>query len=67
MKFRHLKNYVQKTLGIQTLATGHYARVNNNLNEYGMIGSHVQLLRGVDSTKDQSYFLSMTPVSYLTN
>lgn len=63
MKFHHLKNYVQKTLGIQTLATGHYARVHNNTNGYGGRGreGQVGLLRGVDGTKDQSYFLSMTP------
>jgi len=56
-----LKHYVQKTLGIQTLATGHYARVLNNANSYGNEDHHVKLLRAADNTKDQSYFLSMTP------
>lgn len=39
-------------MGATHLATGHYARINNADN-------HVQLLRGVDRTKDQSYVLSV--------
>jgi tRNA-specific 2-thiouridylase len=37
-------------LGVDLLATGHYARVRQ-------IGGRYQLLRGRDSLKDQSYFL----------
>ncbi len=37
-------------LGAQQIATGHYARVRG---EHGRL----QLLRGLDATKDQSYFL----------
>ncbi|KAL2645503.1 hypothetical protein R1flu_013090 [Riccia fluitans] len=41
-----------KQLGADKLATGHYARLH-----YGD-GQNVQLLRGVDQEKDQSYFLA---------
>jgi tRNA-specific 2-thiouridylase len=37
-------------LGAQRIATGHYARVRD-------AGGRFELLRGVDGTKDQSYFL----------
>lgn len=37
-------------LGADLLATGHYARIGNQDHQY-------QLLKGLDSTKDQSYFL----------
>jgi tRNA-specific 2-thiouridylase len=36
--------------GADAIATGHYAQVGRN-------GEHVQLLRGADINKDQSYFL----------
>ncbi len=42
--------HLADTLGAQTVATGHYARV---------AGSEPHLLRGVDRDKDQSYFLHM--------
>ncbi len=37
-------------LGAEYVATGHYARVRN-------VNGRVELLRGVDSNKDQTYFL----------
>lgn len=44
--------FLQKALelGAEYIATGHYARVDS-------AGGKYQLLRGVDSNKDQSYFL----------
>jgi tRNA-specific 2-thiouridylase len=60
VKFYHLKEYISKQLGIQTLATGHYARVVQ-----GAEGTVPQLLRGVDPVKDQSYFLSLVKGSSL--
>ena len=39
-----------KELGAHFLATGHYARIEQS-------GGSYRLLKGVDSTKDQSYFL----------
>jgi tRNA-specific 2-thiouridylase len=48
LKFRYLLDKA-RAIGADKLATGHYARVVGN-NSY-------RLARGVDSTKDQSYFL----------
>ncbi|MFV2004181.1 MAG: tRNA 2-thiouridine(34) synthase MnmA [Gammaproteobacteria bacterium] len=49
IKFRAFLEHAQ-TLGAKKIATGHYARTNQN-------GSTTQLLRGLDNNKDQSYFL----------
>ncbi len=62
VKFHHLRRFVSDKLGVQTMATGHYARVSNGVN-----GGMPQLLKGVDPTKDQSYFLSLLQVSVLHN
>lgn len=45
-----------KELGADYIATGHYARIENG-----------NLLRGVDSNKDQSYFLSQVSREQLKN
>ncbi|MBR0458766.1 MAG: tRNA 2-thiouridine(34) synthase MnmA [Victivallales bacterium] len=42
---------VMQAEGCERMATGHYARILNSDGQY-------QLWRGLDSTKDQSYFLS---------
>jgi tRNA-specific 2-thiouridylase len=49
IKFRAFLDHA-KSLGAEKIATGHYARVSNHNNK-------TQLLRGLDSNKDQSYFL----------
>lgn len=49
IKFKALLDYALEQ-GADMLATGHYARVRRSENGY-------ELLRGIDSTKDQSYFL----------
>lgn len=49
-----LANYVKKVLKADFLATGHYIRLDL------LDGSKV-LVRGKDTTKDQSYFLSLLP------
>jgi len=55
IKFGHILSHVRQQ-GAEVLATGHYARVRT-----GPDGGH-HLYRGVDSRKDQSYFLSrLTP------
>lgn len=41
------------TLGADGIATGHYAQVRHSQT----LSGHAQLLRGIDSNKDQSYFL----------
>ena len=52
VKFTPMLNYARKELGIEQIATGHYARVN-----YDSESDRHQLLRAIDRTKDQSYFL----------
>jgi len=49
VKFKHFLDAARE-LGAEKIATGHYARV-----AFGE--GHWQLLRGVDRSKDQSYFL----------
>ncbi len=49
IKFKAFLDYA-KQLGADAIATGHYARRTQ-------AGGSVQLLKGVDSNKDQSYFL----------
>lgn len=68
IKFKAFLDYAMK-IGAQYLATGHYAQVDYTDGEYRM-------LRGVDSNKDQTYFLcmlgqeqlskTMFPVGHLT-
>lgn len=50
IKFKAFLDYA-KDLGADFLATGHYARVDRSDDE-------TKMLRGVDSNKDQTYFLS---------
>jgi len=57
IKFHKFRNYALDTLGVDRFATGHYVRIEDTTE------GKVRLLRGIDSDKDQSYFLSMTPVS----
>ncbi|MFC3549531.1 tRNA 2-thiouridine(34) synthase MnmA [Lysobacter cavernae] len=49
IKFKHFLDAARE-LGAQFIATGHYARVEQ-------VGGHHRLLRAVDRSKDQSYFL----------
>ncbi|MBR8829889.1 MAG: tRNA-specific 2-thiouridylase MnmA [Chroococcopsis gigantea SAG 12.99] len=52
VKFGPMINYARETLGIDKIATGHYARIQYN----GDTGRY-ELLRAIDPNKDQSYFL----------
>ncbi len=54
IKFGKLLEYA-RTLGCQFLATGHYARIRGIKGVKG--GKGYKLLKGVDGSKDQSYFL----------
>jgi len=51
IKFKAFLNYALK-LGASRIATGHYARLDHN-------NGSVQLRKGIDGNKDQSYFLFM--------
>jgi tRNA-uridine 2-sulfurtransferase len=57
IKFGVCLEYMQR-LGADWIATGHYARI-----QYSDAGP--QLLKGVDTAKDQSYFLNSVPRSAL--
>ncbi len=69
IKFKLFLDYCLTTRGAHYLATGHYARIVKHEENY-------QLLRGLDSNKDQSYFIytlgqsalsrSLFPVGHLT-
>ncbi|KNF10187.1 tRNA-specific 2-thiouridylase MnmA [Gottschalkia purinilytica] len=50
IKFKLFLDYALKKLGAEYIATGHYARIDYRDGEY-------KLLRGIDSNKDQTYFL----------
>ena len=63
IKFDHFRKFVFDNLQVGAMATGHYARVTAPLDR----DSPVQLLRGLDARKDQSYFLSMTPGTGLSD
>ncbi len=52
VKFTPMMTYAREHLGINKIATGHYARLSFN-SESG----RYELRRAVDDTKDQSYFL----------
>ncbi|HAS49564.1 MAG TPA: tRNA 2-thiouridine(34) synthase MnmA, partial [Gammaproteobacteria bacterium] len=49
IKFKAFLEYAGE-LGADFIATGHYVRKK-------VVGSHTQLLKGLDNNKDQSYFL----------
>ena len=50
VKFKAFLNYAIEDLGVEKIATGHYARVGETNGAY-------QLLKGLDPNKEQSYFL----------
>ncbi len=54
VKFGALLRRAMEDLGGRYLATGHYARIDRDVDE----GAPPRLLRGIDQTKDQSYFLA---------
>jgi tRNA-specific 2-thiouridylase len=55
IKFKAFSDYVSVDLGIESICTGHYARLKPK--EDGSVG----LFRGIDVVKDQSYFLCQVP------
>jgi tRNA-specific 2-thiouridylase len=50
IKFKAFLEFAAEDLGADYIATGHYVRRRE-------VNGHVQLLRGLDNNKDQSYFL----------
>jgi tRNA-specific 2-thiouridylase len=62
VKFGPMLAWAAQERGLQRIATGHYARVRHG--DHSPNGRH-QLLRGLDSRKDQSYFLYDLPQEVL--
>jgi tRNA-specific 2-thiouridylase len=60
VKFGPMLEWAHEALGIERIATGHYARVRPGVN-----GGRHHLLRGLDAHKDQSYFLYDLPQELL--
>ena len=60
VKFGPMLDWAQRERGLPRVATGHYARVRHD-----PAGGRHQLLRGLDSQKDQSYFLYDLPQELL--
>jgi tRNA-specific 2-thiouridylase len=52
VKFTPMMTYAREKLGINKIATGHYAKLSFNADS-----GRYELRRAVDDTKDQSYFL----------
>jgi tRNA-specific 2-thiouridylase len=61
VKFGPMIAWAESEQGIERIATGHYARVRP-----GLEGGRTQLLRGLDRSKDQSYFLYDLPQKVLS-
>eukprot|EP00117_Sycon_ciliatum_P047645 scpid81556/ scgid0790/ tRNA-specific 2-thiouridylase MnmA len=62
IKFSALLNHCQEKLGAEYLATGHYAQLRIDPDGDG---KEVQLLKGVDPSRDQTYFLASVRQSAL--
>ena len=60
VKFEQIIKWIDNK-GIDYLATGHYARLRKALN-----GRYIELLKGKDEQKDQSYFLHRLNQSHLS-
>ena len=70
VKFGPMLSWARQERGIERIATGHYARIRPvGTSDSGPLpgdGRHrVQLLRGLDANKDQSYFLYDLPQDVL--
>lgn len=62
VKFGPMLSYARQELGIEKIATGHYARIGHDSQ-----ASCYQLRRAVDLNKDQSYFLYNLTQEHLAN
>lgn len=66
IKFDAFLKFATDKLGVDFMATGHYARLSRSgSNEGANDGDRVQLMAGKDALKDQSYFLSLVPSNAL--
>jgi len=56
IKFKAFLDHAMR-MGAERIATGHYARVRRSADPATEGGVRAELLRGIDASKDQSYFL----------
>jgi len=62
VKFSHFYNHAMNNIGCDAIATGHYARNSYGQDlEFASSSQPAQLLKSVDRTKDQTFFLSQMP------
>ena len=62
VKFHHFYNHATDTIGCDAIATGHYAQNSYGAElQYADSGRSARLLKSVDRTKDQTFFLSQMP------
>jgi len=69
VKFSHFLQHALENIGCDAIATGHYARNSLDLQEKSISNNESQLparlLKSVDRTKDQTFFLSQMPQNAL--
>jgi len=62
VKFSHFFNHAMNNIGCDAIATGHYARNSYGQDlEFANSSQPAKLLKSVDRTKDQTFFLSQMP------
>ena len=62
VKFTHFFDYALNDIGCDAIATGHYARNSFGEDlEHSRDDQRAELLKSVDRTKDQTFFLSQVP------
>ena len=62
VKFKHFYSQAVNNIGCDAIATGHYAQNSYGADlEYSDPGVPAKLLKSVDRTKDQTFFLSQMP------
>jgi len=62
VKFNHFYSHAMNSIGCDAIATGHYARNSYGQDlEFSNSSQPARLLKSVDRTKDQTFFLSQMP------
>jgi len=66
VKFSHFYDHAMETIGCDAIATGHYAQNSYGPElEYAAKNKPARLLKSIDRTKDQTFFLSQMPQNAL--
>lgn len=67
LKFTHFHDYALNKIGCDAIATGHYARNSYGENLEFKSKKPAFLLKSIDRSKDQTFFLSQMPQTALRN